>query len=86
MNEIEKVKIALEEAANYFSTRGFITWEKEARESIDLINKGNTDVIKTLYLKYAPTCEVEGLFITEYKPEEESKVNELNEALADIIN
>lgn len=86
MNEIEKLAAALDEAAKYFDSRGFSTWAAEARESIVRLNNGDVETINYLCLKYAPTCQVEELFITEYEQKNEPKVVELNESLAKVIN
>jgi len=86
MNEVEELTKALDVAAKYFDSRGFLVWSSDARESIVRINSGDLEAINHLCLKYAPTCEVEELFITEYEQENESNIVELNEALAKVIN
>ncbi|MCX7554061.1 hypothetical protein OS175_09240 [Marinicella sp. S1101] len=86
MKNIGKLICALDSAAGYFDSRGFSHWASEARHSIKLIESGDQTVIEKLYLKYAPTCEVEELFITEYEIEDEAEVVALNQTLAEVIN
>jgi len=85
MTEINELSKALSAAAKYFDSRGFSLWANEARDSIERISAGDISIIEKLYLKYAPTCEVEELFITEYELADEEKINELNQALSEVI-
>jgi len=76
----------LKAAAEYFSQRGIADWELEARDAIQKIENNDFSFIESLWLKYAPTCDIDDLLITDYKPEEEKAVNELNDKLAEIAN
>ncbi len=76
----------LEKASEYFASRGFNEWSSEAKDAITLLKQGDRSVIDRLCLKYAPTCEVEDLFITEYEQSKESEIVALNEQLAKVIN
>jgi hypothetical protein len=86
MNKIGELICVLESAADYFKSRGFSRWSNEARNSIRLLKSGDHTVIEKLYLKYAPSCEVEELFVTEYEIENEEEVNAINHTLAGVIN
>jgi len=76
----------LKAAADYFSIRGFVDWEKEARDSITKIENDDFSIIESLWLKYAPTGDIDNLFITKYELEDEERVNALNDQLAEIVN
>jgi len=76
----------LEKLQEYFYSRGFNEWASEAKDAITLLKRGDRSVVDRLCLKYAPTCEVENLFITEYEQAKESEVVALNEELANAIN
>lgn len=76
----------LKVAADYFSTRGFVDWEKEARDSAIKIENGDFSIIESLWLKYAPTSAIDNLFITEYDLDDEESVNTRNDQLAEIVN
>jgi hypothetical protein len=80
------LKVALAEAVEYFDSRGFHQWAEEAEKSIDCIEKNDFSFIDSLMFRYAPTCEVEELFITEYTLEQEEIVNKINSELADVVN
>jgi len=82
----EELKNVLKNAAEYFSNREYSIWEKEALDAIECINKEDFSFVEKLWLKYAPTCEIDDLIITNYDPDEEEKVNELNAQLAEIAN
>ena len=82
----DKLKNALIEVADYFETRGISDWECEARESAKKIERGDFSFVERLWLKYAPTCDVDNLLITEYSPEQEARVSELNSQLAELAN
>ena len=85
MNTIE-LRNALNAAADYFAQTGNFEWEGEARESLNKMENNDLSFVENLWLKYAPTCDIDDLLITDYKPEDEPKVNELNEKLAEIAN
>ena len=76
----------LNEAAGHFSTRGFVDWEREARESGMKIQNDDFSAIESLWIKYSPTGDVDNLIITDYDPEDEDRVHALNDRLAEIIN
>ena len=85
MNTLKELNNSLLEASRYFESRGFYTWSEEAEESITQLNKGDKKLAEKLLLKYAPTCEVESLFITEYDESCEMEVIEKNEQLSGVI-
>ncbi len=76
----------LGKAVDYFGARGFVDWEKEARESAVRVQNGDLSVIEELWLKYSPMGEIDHLLITDYQPEDEDRINALNDELSGIIN
>ena len=81
-----ELRNALKAAADYFAQTGNFEWESEARESLNKMENNDLSFVEDLWLKYAPTCDIDDLLITDYEPEDEPKVNELNEKLAEIAN
>ncbi|WP_444898169.1 hypothetical protein [Microbulbifer sp. SSSA005] len=82
----EELKIALFEAASYFRSRGISAWELEALKAIKKIESNDFSFLEDLWIKYAPTCDIDDLLLTEYAAEDEDKVNKLNTQLAKIAN
>lgn len=82
----EELKIALAEAADYFDSRSISEWASEARETVKQVEQGDFSFVECLWVKYAPTCDIDDLLITEYSPDQEEKVNELNSQLAKVAN
>ncbi|EKE69438.1 hypothetical protein [Gallaecimonas xiamenensis] len=82
----QKLKIALLEAADHFRVRGISEWESEARDAVNRLENDDLSFVEKMWLKYAPTCEVEDLLITDYEVEAENEVNILNAQLAEIAN
>jgi len=76
----------LSKLADHFRSRGFVEWAREASESATKIGNDEMSVIEGLWLRYSPTGDVDQLFVTEYKPEDEEQINTLNDQLASIIN
>lgn len=81
-----ELKIALIEAADYFKSRSIPGWESEAREAAKKVENNDFSFIESLWIKYAPTCDIDDLLITDYEPENEDEVNRLNGKLAEIAN
>lgn len=81
-----ELKKSLLVASEYFLQRGILEWANEASEAISKIENNDYSFVENLWLKYAPTCDIDDLIITIYEPEDEAKVNELNQGLADIAN
>ncbi|WP_444915930.1 hypothetical protein [Microbulbifer sp. TRSA007] len=82
----EDLKIALFEAASYFRSRGIREWELEALGAVNKIERNDFSFLEDLWIKYAPTCDIDDLLVTEYATEDEDKVNKLNTQLAEIAN
>ncbi|WKD48219.1 hypothetical protein [Microbulbifer spongiae] len=82
----EELKIALLEAASYFRSRGIPDWELEAQGAANKIKNDDFSFVEDLWIRYAPTCDIDDLLITEYAAEDEERVNKLNTQLAEIAN
>ncbi|WP_444946551.1 hypothetical protein ACJJIP_07450 [Microbulbifer sp. VTAC004] len=82
----EELKIALLEAASYFRSRGIPEWELEALGAVNKIERNDFSFLEDLWIKYAPTCDIDDLLVTKYATEDEDKVNKLNTQLAEIAN
>ena len=85
MNEFD-LKRALSKAADYFGKRGISDWQSEALNAIDKIENHDLSFVEGLWLKYAPTCEIDELLIIDAAPEDEVQANALNDELAEIAN
>ena len=85
MNEYD-LKSALSKAADYFENRGLSDWQSEALNAIDKIENHDFSFVEDLWLKYAPTCVIDDLRISDAAPEDEDNANTLNDELAEIAN
>lgn len=61
-------------------------WQSEARKAAEKIERNDFSFVESLWVRYAPTCDIDDLFITEYALEQEQEVNELNRQLAEAAN
>ena len=88
--EINRLRRSLDAARDYLNARGETLWTNRMTSALDMINRNDLSFVDDLYLRVAPTCEIENLFITEPKeqrpPMTEDEANIVNDELADIIN
>lgn len=82
----QELKTALNNAAEYFGSRGITDWRSEALKAVQMLENGDLSFVERLWLKYAPTCEIDDLLIIDAAPEDEDKANALNDELAEIAN
>ncbi|WP_144395653.1 hypothetical protein [Pleionea sediminis] len=82
----QELKTALNDAAEYFGSRGITDWRSEALKAVQMLESGDLSFVESLWLKYAPTCDIDDLLIINADPEDEDKVNSLNAELAKIAN
>ena len=85
MNDSD-LKSALSKAADYFGKRGISDWQSEALNAIDKIEDHDFSFVEDLWLKYAPTCDIDDLLIIDAAPEDEDNANALNDELGEIAN
>ena len=86
MDKMSQLSKSLVETRDYFLVREFTKWVSLLNDVIELERKNDYSFVQVLWLKFGDTCEVDNLFITEYEPSIEERVNKLNSELAEHIN
>ena len=83
---IREIEVSLHEASSFFNKMGYVEWESEVQNALEKLKSEDYSFVESMWLRYAPTCAIDELIITNYKPEDEDKVNRHNEELAKISN
>lgn len=65
--EISRLRRSLDSARDYLDARGETLWAERMTSAPDMISRDDLSFVDDLYLRVAPTCEIENLFITEPK-------------------
>ena len=90
MSDIEDLKNKLSDAHDLFVSRGIDDWASQAKEALEKIENNDYSFVDPLWLKFAPTGNIDDLIITMPElhdpPLSEEEANELNDELALIAN
>ncbi|MBV1907814.1 MAG: hypothetical protein KUG78_00740 [Kangiellaceae bacterium] len=82
----QDLKNALDNAAKYFGKRSISDWRDEALKAVQMLENNDFSFVESMWLKYAPTCEIDELLIIDAAPEDEERANSLNDELAEVAN
>lgn len=86
MKHKQQLELALVKAAKYFEKRSLDEWSFEVNHALQQLEKSDYSFVESLWLKYAPTCEIDDLIIIDYSQEDEDLANQLNDELAEVAN
>jgi len=81
-----KLKQSLEKALSLFENRAFDEWVHEISESLRKLESRDFSFIEPLWLKCAPTCEIDDLYLIDVSEKEQENATKLNDELAKVAN
>ncbi len=81
-----ELKQSLEKALALFESCGFSEWVHESSESLRKLEQGDFSFVEPMWLRCAPTCEIDNLFSINASEEEQENANKLNNELASVAN
>ena len=90
VTDIENLRTQLEAAKRLFEKQGYYDWTKEVSDALDRMNQDDFSFLERLWLKFAPTCDIDDLIIIaphlhvpSLTPEQ---ADALNDELAKVAN
>ena len=90
VTDIENLRIQLETAKRLFEKQGYYDWTKEVSDALDQMNQDDFSFLERLWLKFAPTCDIDDLIIIaphlHVPPLTPEQADELNDELAKVAN
>ena len=81
-----ELKQSLEKALSLFENRAFDEWVHEISESLRKLESRDFSFIEPLWLKCAPTCEIDDLYLIDVSEKEQENATKLNDELAKVAN
>jgi len=89
-SDIENLRIQLEGAKRLFEKQGYHDWTKEVSDALDRMDQGDFSFLERLWLKFAPTCDIDDLIIIaphlHVPPLTQEQADQLNDELAKVAN
>ena len=90
VSDIENLRIQLEEAKRLFTNQGYHDWIEEVDDALKRMDRNDFSFLERLWLKFAPTCEIDDLIIIaphyHSPPLTQEQADELNDELASVAN
>ncbi|MBW1765354.1 MAG: hypothetical protein JRJ23_11585 [Deltaproteobacteria bacterium] len=90
VSDIENLRIQLEEAKRLFKKQGYHDWIAEVDDALKKMDQDDFSFLERLWLKFAPTCEIDDLIIIaphyHSPPLTQEQADELNDELARVAN
>jgi hypothetical protein len=90
MSNVANLKKRLRDAHALFEKRGIYDWASLTKRALEKIKNDDYSFVEELWLKFAPTCDIDDLMITMPQlhdpPLSEEEANKLNDELALIAN
>ena len=90
MTNIDNLIKRIRDAHALFEKRGIDDWASLTKKALEKIEADDYSFVEELWLKFAPTCDIDDLIITMPQlhdpPLSEEEANELNDELALIAN
>ena len=90
VSDIENLRIQLEEAKRLFERQGYHDWIAEVDDALKRMDQDDFSFLERLWLKFAPTCEIDDLIIIaphfHSPPLTQEQADQLNDELARVAN
>lgn len=90
VSDIENLRIQLEAAKRLFKKQGYHDWIAEVDDALKRMDQDDFSFLERLWLKFAPTCEIDDLIIIaphyHSPPLTQEQADELNDELARVAN